>query len=218
MAAVIILCFSLTIFSILTIYSYESSKIEQQTSLNNATDSALHAIQLDKKYNKDNYEELANDLLQNIILQSEANGVLNVKILEVNTKEGLLDVLVNKQYYWLGTKKTIETRRTVVLEEIDDPTNFAEPVTVYFKYNDGTNLITAKEESTYEMMILKRPKQPKKQGYKFVGWSYVENGSIISNEDWQDFTIPLHNESGTPIVTDGDGNYTLTFYAVFESN
>ena len=70
MAAVIILCFSLTIFSILTINSYESSKIEQQTSLNNATDSALHAIQLDKKYNKDNYEELANDLLQNIILQS----------------------------------------------------------------------------------------------------------------------------------------------------
>ena len=129
MAAVIILCFSLTIFSILTINSYESSKIEQQTSLNNATDSALHASQLDKKYNKDNYEELANDLLQNIILQSEANGVLNVKILEVNTKEGLLDVLVNKQYYWLGTKKTIETRRTVVLEEFGHPTNIAEPVT-----------------------------------------------------------------------------------------
>ena len=52
MASTIILCFMLTIFSVLTINSVSSVRVEQQTTLDNVVDASLKAIQLDKVYNQ----------------------------------------------------------------------------------------------------------------------------------------------------------------------
>jgi uncharacterized repeat protein (TIGR02543 family) len=197
MAATIILCFTLTLFSILTINSFSNTKVAAVTNLNASVDSVMHALQLEKTYDKGNYEEVVNDLLQNVILQADPNGILNVRILNANTEEGLLDVEIRKQFTWMGAKKEIVTKRTVILEEYDNPP--AQAVTVYFMYNDGTDDIVWREENTYEGAILRRPKQPKRAGYDFDGWSLTEGGNKISDADWQDYIIDV--PEGTTILT-----------------
>ena len=203
MSCCIILCFTLTLFSILTINAYSDAKIATTTNLNSAVDSVMHAIQLDKTYNSENYEEIVGDLLQNIILQTTENGNLNVKILNVNTTEGLLDVEVTKQFIWHGIKKDIIVRRTVVLDEFENPP--ATPVIVHFKYMEEENEVIWRVEDTFAGAILKRPKQPKKAGYVFSGWSLEKDGDIISDEAWQDYIVPKL-DGGTDI---------MTFYAIF---
>ena len=115
MASTIILCFMLTILSVLTINSAAGMRVEQQTTLDTVVDASMKAIQLDKEYNQNNYEEVVNDLLQLILLQSASDGNIEIKILEANTKEGLLDIEVSKTYKWYGIKKNIVSRRTVVV-------------------------------------------------------------------------------------------------------
>lgn len=207
MASTIILCFMLTILSILTINSIASTRVAEQTSLNHVVDASVKAIQLDKEYNKDNYEEIVNDLLQLILLQSTSDGNINVKILEANTNEGLLDVEVSKTYVWYGIKKQVVARRTVILEEFEHPP--VDPATVMFIYYDSEDVASRKEliwreESTFEGAILKRPKNPKRMGYKFVGWSLTENGTTISDDEWQNY------------IVDTNGAGSIVFYAVFE--
>lgn len=202
MAATIILCFTLTLFSILTINSFSNTKVAAVTNLNASVDSVMHALQLEKTYDKGNYEEVVGDLLQNVILQADPNGILNVKILNANTEEGLIDVEIRKQFTWMGMKKEIVTRRTVILEEYDNPP--AQEVTVYFMYNDGTDDIVWREEHTYEGAILRRPKQPKVAGYDFDGWSLTEGGAKISDAEWQDYIIDV-----------AEGVNILTLYARF---
>ena len=197
MAATIILCFTLTLFSILTINSFSNTKIAAVTNLNASVDSVMHALQLEKAYDKGNYEEVVNDLLQNVILQADPNGLLNVRILNANTEEGLIDVEIRKQFTWMGAKKEIVTRRTVILEEYDNPP--AQAVTVYFMYNDGTDDIVWREENTYEGAILRRPKQPKRVGYDFDGWSLTAGGNKITDAEWQDYIIDV--PEGTTILT-----------------
>lgn len=197
MAATIILCFTLTLFSILTINSFSNTKVAAVTNLNASVDSVMHALQLEKTYDKGNYEEVVNDLLQNVILQADPNGILNVRILNANTEEGLLDVEIKKQFTWMGLKKEITTRRTVILEEYDNPP--ATPVTVYFMYNDGTDDIVWREENTYEGAILRRPKQPKRANHDFDGWSLTAGGEKISDAEWQDYIIDV--PEGTTVLT-----------------
>ena len=207
MAATIILCFMLTIMSVLTINSISSLKVSEQTSLNNAVDSAIRAIELDNTENSENYEKVVNDLLQLIILQSSSDGNINIKILEANTKEGLLDVEVKKTYTWFGIKKDVTARRTVILEEFENPE--PEYVKVKFVYRDIYNYeITHREGDTFVGAILKRPKNPKKQGYTFTGWSLTYGGPKITDDEWQNFIIPEDT------AVDG----VITFYALFEEN
>ena len=204
MASTIILCFMLALMSILTINSISALKVSEQTSLNNAVDSAIDSIQLEGNASVDNYEQTVNDLLQLIIMQSNANGNINIKILEANTKEGLLDVEVTKTYTWFGIKKNVVSRRTVILEEYENPP--VTPVTVRFQYTDtfgGT--IIHREDSTFAGAILKRPKNPKKQGYTFKGWSLTGGGTKITDEEWQNFVVPETSD-------------TLIIYALFEQN
>lgn len=205
MASTIVLCFMLTILSVLTINSVAATRVSEQTSLNNVVDASIKAIQLDKQYNQDNYEEVVSDLLQLIILQSTSDGNINIKILEANTKEGLLDVEVSKTYIWYGIKKQVVSRRTVILEEFENPP--VDPATVMFIYddNDGNDIIW-REDATFEGAILKRPKNPKKAGHTFAGWSLTENGSVISDDEWQNYLV---NTNGTG---------SIVFYAVFTQN
>lgn len=214
MASTIILCFMLTIFSVLTINSVSSVRVEQQTTLDNVVDVSLKAIQLDKVYNQNNYEEVVNDLLQLVILQSASDGNIEIKILEANTKEGLLDVEVSKTYKWYGIKKQIVSRRTVILDEFENPP--AEMTNVMFTYKDNNNQeIVWRDDTTFVGAILKRPKNPKKQGYTFKGWSLEDTNEIskvISDDAWQNYVIPdtLDSSSGK--------QRGLIFYAVFVAN
>jgi uncharacterized repeat protein (TIGR02543 family) len=205
MASCIILCFTLTLFSILTINSYSNAKVAATTSLNAAVDSTMHALQLEETYNADTYEEIVGELMQKIILQTDPNGILNVKILNANIEEGLIDVEVSKQFIWLGIKKDIKTRRTVILDEYEKSPSAA--VSVFFKY-DGENGETVwRQEDTFIGALLRRPKQPKKAGYDFVGWTTDKNNTtkIITNEEWQNYIIP--NVTSDPKC--------LELYAVF---
>lgn len=217
MAAVIILCFTLTLFSILTINSFSSAKLSAQTNLNASVDSAMHALTLDNAYNSNTYENVVGDLLQQIILQSDSNGPIDVKILNANISEGLLDVEIVKTFTWMGLKRQVTCRRTVILEEYDNPPET--PVTVYFKYfvmqEEEEVEITWREETTFIGALLRRPKQPKKPDYEFQGWSYQKDGEIIDDLTWQDYII---KEDNTTLLTAEDGTEyrTLTFYAVFK--
>lgn len=206
MAACIILCFTLTFIGILTVNSYSNAKLAATTNLNASVDSVMHALQSDNAFNGGNYEKMIGVLMQNIILQTDPNGDLNIKILNANTEEGLVDVEITKQFIWLGIKKDIVTRRTVILDEYETPASL--DITVFFKYkNEDMEMITWREESTFVGAIIQRPKQPKKTGCKFVGWSLTEDGDIISDETWQNYIVP--DVSSNP--------KNLTFYAVFES-
>ena len=214
MASTIILCFMLTIFSVLTINSFSSTRVAEQTSLNNVVDASMNAIQLDKQYNRENYEEVVNDLLQLVILQSASNGKIEVKILEANTQEGLLDIEVTKTYTWYGVKKDVVARRTVILEEFENPP--AEATTVMFTFTDVNNQnIVWRDDATFVGAILKRPKNPKKTGYTFKGWtldSSLNASTIISDDDWQNFIVPDTFDAGSGKQSG------LIFYAVFEAN
>ena len=214
MASTIILCFMLTIFSVLTINSFSSTRVAEQTSLNNVVDASMKAIQLDKEYNRENYEEVVNDLLQLVILQSASNGKIEVKILEANTQEGLLDVEVTKTYTWYGVKKDVVARRTVILEEFENPP--AEATTVRFTFTDVNNQdIIWRDDATFVGAILKRPKNPKKTGYTFKGWTLdasLNINTIITDAEWQNYVVP-----DTFDATEGR-QIGLTFYAVFEEN
>lgn len=214
MASTIILCFMLTILSVLTINSAAGMRVEQQTTLDTVVDASMKAIQLDKEYNQNNYEEVVNDLLQLILLQSASDGNIEIKILEANTKEGLLDIEVSKTYKWYGIKKNIVSRRTVILEEFENPP--AEATNVMFIYRDANDQeIVWRDDSTFVGAILRRPKNPKKQGHTFKGWSLEETNDVskvISDETWQNYVIPDTYNNATGRQTG------LIFYAVFEQN
>ena len=85
MTATILICFILTLFAIITVNSYQSTKTECLISLTQATDSAINAIELDTQMNKNNYEKIIGDMLCNIVLLSEGKGDINVKILEAKS-------------------------------------------------------------------------------------------------------------------------------------
>ena len=205
MTATILICFILTLFAIITVNSYQATKTECLMSLTQATDSAINAIELDTQMNKSNYEQIIGDMLRDIILLSEGKGDINVKILEANTDEGLLDVKVTKMYTWFGLKREVSVKRTVIMEEFEYEPQIS--ATVYFAYEDGDDLNIVREELTFKDAIIKRPKNPKKKGYTFTGWSLTPNGEIITDDEWQCFLVPAPNQEGV-----------VYFYAVFEEN
>ena len=65
-----------------------------------------------------------------------------------------------------------------------------------------------RQEDTFENALLRRPKQPKVQGFVFAGWTLGIDGEIIDDLTWQDYII-------TDVPNGPDGK-VLTFYAVFE--
>ena len=48
-------------------------------------------------------------------------------------------------------------------------------------------------------------------GFDFVGWSLVENGTTITDFEWQDYLVQPNG------AHDISGEKTLTLYAVFKS-
>jgi hypothetical protein len=211
MTTAIILCFVLTLLTIITINSFQSTKTACLMSLTQATDSAITAIEIDNQMNKNNYEEIVGNMLRDIILLSEGKGDINVKILEANTDEGLLDVQVTKIYKWFGLKREISIKRTVIMEEFEyEPQISVTAMFVYdehFTYNNKDDLNIVREELTFKDAIIKRPKNPKMKGYTFMGWSLSPNGEIITNDEWQCFLVPSPDSEGV-----------VYFYAVFEAN
>ena len=205
MAATIILCFSLVLLTILAVNSLSAIKVEQQMSLDIAVDSAIKSLEIDKDYNTLNYEDMVNDILQLVIMQSDSRGDIVVKILEANTKEGLIDIEVTKKYKWGPTTKSVTTRRTVILEEYENPPS--KIVTVKFTYiNADGETITHREDETFVGALLRRPKNPKVAQKTFKGWTTTAGGTTpIADADWQNYIVP-----------DMDEGATLTFYAIFE--
>ncbi len=205
MAATIILCFSMVLLTILAVNSLSARKVEQQMSLNLAVDAAIKSLELDKDYNSLNYEDVVNDILQLVIMQSDSSGDIVVKILEANTKEGLVDIEVTKKYKWAGTIKSVSTRRTVILEEYENPPS--KVVTVKFVYtNADGETIVQREDETFVGALLRRPKNPKVAQQTFKGWTTVQNGTTpIEDADWQNYIVPDMAEGST-----------LYFYAIFQ--
>ena len=190
MTSTIIICFVLTLLSILTINSYTATKIEQQTTLDNVVNASIKSMELDEVVNESNYEQMIGNLNQLIVMQSDTKGTVEVKIVDANTQEGLLDIEVTKTYNWLGFKKKVVARRVIIMDEYDHPP--ATPVKIKFVYNDASgNIVIWREDDTFSGALLRRPKNPKKQGYKFMGWSMVSaTGTPVSDDEWQNFVIP----------------------------
>lgn len=205
MTTAIILCFVLTLLTILTVNSFQSTKTACLMSLTQATDSAINAIELDTQMNKDNYEKIIGDMLRDIVLLSEGKGDINIKILEANTNEGLLDVQVTKIYKWFGLKREVSIKRTVIMEEFEYEPQIS--ATVLFVYEDAGDKNIVREELTFKDAIIKRPKNPKKKGYTFMGWSLEPNGTVITDDEWQCFLVPSPNQDGQ-----------VYFYAIFQEN
>ena len=205
MASTIIICFTFVLLTIMTVNSAYAKKVEQQTTLNNVVDASLKSIELDKEYNSLNYEDVVGDMVALIVAQSDTEGDVSVTILEANTKEGLLDIEVTKTYKWMGAVRQITTRRTVILEEFENPPSIE--MLVKFVYEDeGGQMCIQREDETFAGAILKRPKNPKVKNKTFVGWSLTDGGAKISDEEWQNYIVP---EPASETDTE------ITFYAIF---
>lgn len=190
--AVITICLTLCIIIILTVNNYHTRKNEIEETISVALDQAMEGLKFeDRGYTPENYQELVNDLLQQILFQVNSDCDIKINIINADLDRGLLDVEVVAYYKWANTTRNIAVRRTVLLEEyesaesaIKEDDKAEKTVNVRF-LSEG---ILHSEITVIYGEPVPKPSNPSKTGWKFVGW-YVQGDaarSVLDDSDWQD--------------------------------
>ena len=118
--SVITICLVLCVMIILTVNNYHTRKNEIEETVAVALDQAMEALKFeDRHYSPENYQELMNDLLQQILFQISSDCDAEIKALTVDLDKGIVDVEVTAYYKWANTKRSVAVRRTVLLEEYE---------------------------------------------------------------------------------------------------
>ena len=190
--SVITICLALCIMVILTINNYHTRKNEIEETLTVALDQAMEGLKFeDRGYTPENYQELVNDLLQQIIFQISSNCDIEIRILTVDLDRGIVDVEAIATYKWANTKRNVSVRRTILLEEyeaidavLEEDKKEEKTVNVRF-LSEG---ILHTEITVLYGEPVPKPNDPSKTGWKFAGWCVQGDDShtILTDADWQD--------------------------------
>lgn len=189
--SVITTCLVLCVVIILTVNNYHTRKNEIEETVAVALDQAMEALKFeDRHYSPENYQELVNDLLQQIIFQISSDCDVDINILTVDLDKGIIDVEVVAHYKWANTKRNVSVRRTILLEEYESidsviEANKEETVVKVRFLSEG---ILHSEISVLYGEPVPKPSDPSKTGWVFAGW-YVqgdESHTVLTDADWQD--------------------------------
>ena len=140
-------------------------KNEIETALNTAVEQSLEQLKSKKGYKIETYQELIADFNQIFLLQMESNTDIQVDILTVDVKKGVLDVKITGTYLNIMGKKQKEVcRKSVILEEYSQKK-------AYYKI---TFLVDGKVYHRYSICeggTAVLPKIAKKAGKNFQYWT-----------------------------------------------
>lgn len=190
--SVVTICLVLCVMVILTINNYHTRKNEIEETLTVALDQAMEGLKFeDRHYSPENYQELINDLLQQILFQISSDCDVEIKILTVDLDKGIVDVEAIAYYKWANTKRSVSVQRTILLEEYESidaviEANKEDETIVKVRFlSEG---ILHSEISVLYGEPVPKPSDPSKTGWQFVGW-YVQGDdshTVLTDADWQD--------------------------------
>ncbi len=192
-------CMIFIVLTILTISGHVTRENEFEESLATALNAAMDNVTFTEGFTKENYMTLIGDLQQDIIIQLNSDGDIEIQLLEINLDEGILDIEVTQTYKWAGKDKKVSVRRTIILDEFNDSTGLPTGNTYFakfFVYDEELTEFVELTENRQEITsgdVIKKPKIiPEKPGKEFVGW-YLStddiNKQVFEDNEWSMFTI-----------------------------
>lgn len=120
-AAGIFLIFVLTLLFVINIFGHTTSDTELNNSLDRALEHALYNVTSEKIYTVNDTEELAADVIYELVTSSNIDAEYSIKMGALNKEEGLIDVEVTQKVK--GSKlinSEATCRRTVILAVSDE--------------------------------------------------------------------------------------------------
>ena len=196
MAFTSILCLVLIVLSIFTISNYSTRKNEVEEALSAAMDAAMDNATFTGGFTEEKYMAMIGQLQQDLIVQLNSDGDLEIKILEVDMDNGLLDVEATQTFKWAGVEKSISVRRTIILEQYDDyEADANSPKVCFLKFYSDESMTMEYEELRQGIIPGENVEKPDtslvNMPDNFMGW-YLEGDpekQIFADLEWSFFTV-----------------------------
>lgn len=116
-AAIIFMIVIVTVFVSFNIITASITDNEVENSLSQSVEQALYTTMSNKFYSINNKDEFISDFLTNLVLQTNSKSTVNVRILDVDKDEGLMDIeVVETIPYPDGKIREVNCRKTVILD------------------------------------------------------------------------------------------------------
>ena len=117
-AAIIFLLVVVAVFVSFNLITGSITDNETENTLSQSVEQALYNTMSSHSYSIENQEEFLSDFMINLISQTKSKSELDLRILEVDKEEGLLDIEVRESItYPDGKVREVSCRKTVIFEE-----------------------------------------------------------------------------------------------------
>lgn len=166
----------------LTHLSITAKDIRQQEldkSLNNAVYTTMEQAKVSNKYKIDTDDELIAEFNKNFLSQMNSDSEIEIQVMGVNLKEGLLDInVVNRFEYPTGAKGQVSARKAIIYEETKESAIYPE-----YAYDKAarTNLMNKSVKVTNETAFAFNSTTQTIMGYNDNG-DYNEGYIVIPKE------------------------------------
>lgn len=113
----IIMIMSFSIFTSTSILGRTTRKAEARAALENAMENTLNAMIINPVYDIDSPQEMVAEFVQSLCTQIDSDSALEIKIISVDSKNGLIDVEVTETFkYANGQTGQVSVRKTLITE------------------------------------------------------------------------------------------------------
>lgn len=172
--SVILICSMIVL--IYTQAGRSSRQTELENSLTSAMETAMNLLAERRDYAPKSDEEFVADFMEAFLTEIKSYSDVEVNILDVDYKKGLLSVeAVIKYTHPNGKEGAVSAKRTMILEDYKKELE-KESYTIDFTVNGKLyKSFTLKEDST-----LPNFKMPEDNGKVFKGWKDIESGEIVN--------------------------------------
>lgn len=119
-AAIIFMIVLVSVFVCFNLITGNVTDNEAEVALSRSVEQALYVTLDGEAYSISNNEDFINDFLVNLAMQIQSGTDIDVRVLEVDYKEGLMDVEIKESLvYPDGEVRVVSCRKTVILEAED---------------------------------------------------------------------------------------------------
>lgn len=117
-AAIIFIIVIVSVFVCFNIITGSVTDNEAENTLSQSVEQALYTTMSGQSYTIQNKDEFVADFMINLALQTNSQAELNIRVLDVDEVEGLLDVeIIETLMYPDGKTREVSCRKTVIFEE-----------------------------------------------------------------------------------------------------
>lgn len=163
---------------------------ELQSNLSSVVEETVCNLMQKNNYEITGYEEFVADLTENLSVILDTKSDITIKILEADTEKGMIIVEVVEKYKHVnGNEGTVSCSKTVIFNQLVEPTAIACSVKFYLTKEDMQNDADYYKALTVNAGdIICIPTAPEREEVSFSGW-YDSNGNAV------DFSKPIETDT-----------------------